>query len=98
VKFTDHGEVAVRLEITNGAAGRSAVRCEVSDTGIGIDPEEEKRLFEPFAQAVATSRSYAGSGLGLAICRRLAEQMGGAIGLRSAVGRGSTFWFTVPLV
>jgi signal transduction histidine kinase len=97
VKFTAGGEVAVRLELTNGALGGRALRCVVSDTGIGIAPEESARLFEPFAQAEAIGRSYGGSGLGLAICRRLAEQMGGAIGVQSAVGRGSTFWFTVPL-
>jgi signal transduction histidine kinase len=74
-----------------------ALRCEVRDTGIGIAPEESARVFEPFAQSAATSRSHGGSGLGLAICRRLAEQMGGTIGVESAVGRGSTFWFTVPL-
>ena len=97
VKFTDSGEVAVRLEVTNGGVDRPALRCVISDTGIGIAPEESDRLFEPFSQADAVGRSYGGSGLGLAICRRLAEQMGGAIGLQSAVGRGSTFWFTVPL-
>jgi signal transduction histidine kinase len=97
VKFTDAGEIAVRLKLCNGADRSVALRCEVRDTGIGIAPEESARVFEPFAQSAATSRSHGGSGLGLAICRRLAEQMGGTIGVESAVGRGSTFWFTVPL-
>ena len=97
VKFTDAGEVAVRLHVTGGGVRPRALRCEVRDTGIGIAPEECARLFEPFAQAAETSRSHGGSGLGLAICKRLAAQMGGTIGVESTFGRGSTFWFKVPL-
>lgn len=97
VKFTDVGQIAVNLSLAAGNGRAPSLRCEVRDTGIGIAPEESAHVFEPFAQAVATSRSHGGSGLGLAICRRLAEQMGGAIGVESTVGRGSTFWFTVPL-
>jgi signal transduction histidine kinase len=96
VKFTDVGEVSVRVRVTDSPGRPRALRCEVRDTGIGIAPEECARLFEPFAQAAETSRSHGGSGLGLAICRRLAEQMGGTIGTNSALGRGSTFWFWVP--
>jgi len=96
VKFTDRGSVRVQL-----VPGRDAVvahlRCEVSDTGFGIAPEEIARLFQPFSQAAASTRTQGGSGLGLAICRRLIEQMGGTIGVESAPGRGSTFWFTLPL-
>jgi signal transduction histidine kinase len=97
IKFTDAGQVAVRLAVADAPGRHPLLRCEVSDTGVGIAPEEPARLFEPFAQAAATSRSHGGTGLGLAICKRLVEQMGGSIGLDSRVGRGSTFWFTVPL-
>jgi signal transduction histidine kinase len=96
VKFTAAGAVAVRVRVTDSPGRPRALRCEVRDTGIGIAPDECARLFEPFAQAAETSRSYGGSGLGLAICKRLAEQMGGTIGMDSALGRGSTFWFWVP--
>jgi signal transduction histidine kinase len=97
LKFTDVGHVAVHLRVGDGRGVPPTLRCEVSDTGIGIAPEEASRLFEPFAQAAATSRSHGGTGLGLAICKRLVEQMGGTIGVESAPGGGSTFWFTVPL-
>jgi len=74
------------------------VRFEVSDTGVGVDPAMAERLFEPFSQADAsTTRRYGGTGLGLAICRRLAEAMGGSVGVDSADGRGSTFWLRLPL-
>ena len=96
LKFTDAGQVAVHLGVERHDA-RPALRCAVSDTGIGIAPEEAARLFEPFAQAASSHRSHGGTGLGLAICKRLVEQMGGTIGLESAPGLGSTFWFTVPL-
>src|SRR5262249_48166762 len=96
VKFTDRGHVAVHMP-AEGNGGSPMLRCEVIDTGIGPAPEDSARLFEPFARAASSSRSHGGTGLGLAICRRLVAQMGGAIGVESAVGRGSTFWFTVPL-
>ncbi len=97
LKFTDAGQVAVHLGVADRDDVRPALRCAVSDTGIGIAPEEAARLFEPFAQAASSHRSHGGTGLGLAICKRLVEQMGGTIGLESAPGLGSTFWFTVPL-
>lgn len=96
VKFTDSGRVAVRL-LADGRSTRAMLRCEVTDSGIGMAPEDSAGLFEPFARVAATSRSYGGTGLGLAICKRLVKQMGGAIGVESQLGRGSTFWFTVPL-
>src|SRR6185295_13293713 len=88
VKFTDKGQVAVHVA-ADGNGGRPMLRCEISDTGIGIAPEDSARLFEPFARAATSSRFYGGTGLGLAICRRLVAQMGGAIGVQSAVGQGS---------
>jgi signal transduction histidine kinase len=97
VKFTDAGQVAVRLGVSDGRGAQPMLRCAVSDTGIGIAADETARLFEPFVRAAATSRSHDGTGLGLAICKRLVEQMGGAIGVESSAGHGSTFWFMVPL-
>jgi PAS domain S-box-containing protein len=101
VKFTDVGEVVVRVT-TVGAPGddeRTWVRFEVSDTGIGIAPDDMPRLFEAFSQAdVSTTRRYGGTGLGLAICGQLVGLMGGRIDARSAVGKGSTFWFELPLL
>ena len=98
VKFTDAGEVAVR--ITTASAGDEAVLviCEVRDTGIGIAPETIPQLFQAFVQADgSTSRHFGGTGLGLAICKRLVELMGGRLSVASAPGTGSTFAFTLPL-
>jgi PAS domain S-box-containing protein len=97
VKFTAAGEIAIRVSIS-GEDATGMVRFEVRDTGIGIDAADHSRLFESFSQADAsTTRRYGGTGLGLAICQRLTEAMRGQIGLVSAPGQGSTFWFTVPL-
>ncbi|MDQ6727052.1 MAG: PAS domain S-box protein [Actinomycetota bacterium] len=97
VKFTDAGDVAIDVSLAE-AGDRPLVRVEVRDTGIGIPAADQDRLFESFTQAHAsTTRRYGGTGLGLAISKRLAELMGGSIGLDSAPGRGSTFWFTVRL-
>jgi two-component system sensor histidine kinase/response regulator len=104
VKFTPRGEVIVRVALDTRRAAESAdpltvpVRFEVTDTGIGIDPAQRDRLFEPFVQADAsTARDYGGTGLGLSICQRLAEAMGGLIGVDSSPGAGSTFWCAIPL-
>ena len=98
VKFTESGEVVLRASLVHGApSGRVVVHVEVADTGIGIAPNVADRLFDPFAQADAsTTRRYGGTGLGLAICRLLAGAMGGSIGLDSRPGDGSTFWVRLP--
>ncbi len=97
VKFTERGEVAVRLLVEDDA--RSAWLCaEVRDTGVGLEPSQIEQMFDRFTQADGSvSRRHGGTGLGLAISRRLVETMGGEIGARSDGRSGSTFWFRVPL-
>ncbi|TWA60524.1 signal transduction histidine kinase [Azospirillum baldaniorum] len=95
VKFTPSGSVRIRAELARFEEGRATIRITVTDTGIGIAPEAQAQLFRPFTQAEAsTTRRFGGTGLGLSICRRLAELMGGEVGVTSEPGRGSTFWFT----
>ncbi|MBY6263070.1 DUF3369 domain-containing protein [Azospirillum sp. 412522] len=95
VKFTQSGSVTVRVELAHFDSDRVIIRVAVSDTGIGISRENQIRLFRPFTQAEASiTRRFGGTGLGLSICRRLAELMGGDIGVNSEVNVGSTFWFT----
>jgi PAS domain S-box-containing protein len=98
IKFTEQGHIVVRVTPDQPAEGPPLARFSVSDTGIGIPADRLDRLFSSFSQVdSSTTRKYGGSGLGLAISKRLAELMGGAIGVESAVGKGSTFWFTVSL-
>jgi two-component system, sensor histidine kinase and response regulator len=97
VKFTSEGEVVARAIPISDDGHTAVVRFEVSDNGIGIADEDQRRMFEPFAQADAsTTRRFGGTGLGLAIVRQLVELMGGHLGLDSEVDRGSTFWFELP--
>jgi signal transduction histidine kinase/CheY-like chemotaxis protein len=97
VKFTQSGEIVVAFAVTRGMSG-DMLRFSVCDTGIGIASDTLPKLFEPFVQGDAsTSRQYGGTGLGLSIVRRLAELMGGACGAESELGRGSKFWFELPL-
>ena len=98
IKFTERGEVFVEIASVEESAEEVLLRFEISDTGTGIAPEAQARLFQPFSQAdSSTTRKYGGTGLGLVICKQLVERMGGEIGVRSAPGEGSTFWFTVRL-
>ena len=96
IKFTEDGSVVVRVLSLEESAKTVTLRFDVADTGVGITPEAQARIFEEFAQADgSTTRKHGGSGLGLAISKQLVEMMGGTIHVDSAPGSGSTFWFTV---
>ena len=98
IKFTESGYVRIAATTGDPRVRPLRLTVAVSDTGIGLDAEQQARLFEPFMQADASiSRRYGGTGLGLSICRRLVEMMRGEIGVESQPGRGATFHFTVPL-
>ena len=98
IKFTNVGEVAVEVSKTGERDGLALIRFEVRDTGIGIAPETIPSLFQPFVQADAsTTRHFGGTGLGLSIVRRLVEMMEGEVGVSSEPGKGSVFWFVLPM-
>jgi len=95
VKFTDTGEVVVRISPHKSSGPGLAIQFEVSDTGIGLSPEEQAKVFSTYAQVdSSTTRRHGGTGLGLAIARMLTQLMGGEIGVESEKGGGSRFWFT----
>jgi two-component system sensor histidine kinase/response regulator len=95
IKFTESGEVTLRIEVESNEQDRTVLHFFVADTGIGIEPENQKRVFEAFQQAdTSTTRQYGGTGLGLAIASRIVTLMGGRVGLTSEIGKGSVFDFT----
>ncbi|HJV66207.1 MAG TPA: response regulator [Geomonas sp.] len=98
VKFTEHGEISIAAWLQHRSEDEVLLRFEVTDTGIGLTAEQQETLFNSFQQAdMSTTRKYGGTGLGLAISKRLAELMGGTVGVKSRFGSGSTFWFTARL-
>ncbi|MDB5860436.1 MAG: sensor hybrid histidine kinase [Ramlibacter sp.] len=91
IKFTEQGKVTLRVELGRSSAGTEHLQFVVADTGIGISPDQQRRLFQPFMQASSeTAALFGGSGLGLVICKRLAELMGGTVGIQSTPGQGTT--------
>ncbi|WP_193173111.1 hybrid sensor histidine kinase/response regulator [Nisaea nitritireducens] len=101
VKFTEQGDVRItvrELKDQGQSQRKGWLRFEVTDTGVGLTEEQCGKLFQPFVQAdQSTARKFGGTGLGLSICHRLADMMGGSIGVLSSPGEGSTFWFKLPL-
>ena len=99
IKFTERGSIEVKAEVLDRKEEHSIIKISVTDTGIGLAPDERKMLFVPFTQADdSTTRKYGGTGLGLTISKHLVELMDGEIGVESEKGKGSTFWFSIPLL
>ncbi len=97
LKFTSKGTVTLRMRESQTGAG-NRLRVEIQDTGIGIDRAGTEKLFQPFSQVDASiTRKYGGTGLGLTICKQIVEKLGGSIGVETALGKGSTFWFEMPV-
>ena len=98
IKFTESGSITLAVELNHQDQQTATLTFSISDTGIGLSNEQQKRIFQPFTQAdSSTTRRYGGTGLGLTICRHLVELMGGEIHCESHIGQGSRFWFRLPL-
>jgi signal transduction histidine kinase/ActR/RegA family two-component response regulator len=97
VKFTERGSITVAISVVETTETSRRIRFEVIDTGIGIKESEQELLFEKYTQANSSvARNFGGTGLGLAICKGLTDLMGGCIGMKSALGKGTTFYFEIP--
>ncbi|MBH0204626.1 MAG: response regulator, partial [Nitrospira sp.] len=98
IKFTPQGHVAVTVSNLHRTPVQLTIKVSITDTGVGVAPESHRRIFEAFSQADgSTTRQYGGTGLGLTIVKQLVQLMGGTVGIESALGAGSTFWFTLTL-
>jgi diguanylate cyclase (GGDEF)-like protein len=98
IKFTENGEISIHVKREETDDDQLHLRFEVRDSGIGISAEAKDKIFEAFSQAdESTTRKYGGTGLGLAICQQLVKVLGGEIGVESEAGKGSTFWFVLPM-
>jgi signal transduction histidine kinase len=98
IKFTDKGSVELTITNKKTTAKTISLYFAIKDSGIGIPPEQQKKIFQKFVQAdVSTTRRFGGTGLGLAICKQLVELIGGNIGFESENGKGSLFWFDIKL-
>lgn len=99
IKFTERGSISIRVGKRGETRTHSEVVFQVQDTGVGIAPDAADKLFHAFSQADAsTTRIHGGTGLGLVICKRIVDLMGGKIGVKSELGKGSVFWFSVPFL
>ena len=98
LKFTQHGEVVISVQVLSDSIDQMQLKFSIRDTGVGIKPENQKKIFDSFTQADgSTTREFGGTGLGLSICKQLTRLLDGEIGLKSEPGKGSVFWFTCKL-